>query len=1023
MLAVIYIVAAVYLGERLCRRFYRFVSLSHRWAAGVLVGLLLSSWLTYLAARVFAGARSPLLWGNILFFAVAISAISWLGRSPKEDAQMIEPRAVGSEKWDSITLGIYFVLACWMMFATFGFKAGKLLIGNNEWSDFGPNTAIVQSFAVGHNFPTEYPHFAGEPIRYHFLFYFQAGNLEFLGLNLAWSLNILSVLSLVCMLALVMALGEMLFNSRIVGRIGSALFFFHGSLSFIPFLRSQSSVAGAIRAIFNLKEFLPSGYPYRGELWGIWTQIVFINQRHLASGIGILLLVLIFLIDRYRQKAPQQEIEPALRADEQAIISPPPDATPVGETQSENRREVGSALAPGDPPMPPRAPDAALAAEAPPDGDSAIKDIRDPVTKIIKVIKDNVVSGRSFIFSGLLIGALPFWNAPVFTAAFAVLLSLFLLFPYRRYMVGLALTVAVVALPQILYLRSGNVRPRTYSLFHWGYVIGDPTIGKVVKYLAFTFGVKWLLLAFALIFVSWFHRRLFIAFSSLLLLTFFFQFSDEALTNHKFLNIWLILTNLFVAYGLWRLWHTKIRSSVITGHVAAVVLAILIVMGGIIDLFPIHNSYDMEMNYSNDRLVNWTLSETKPDAIFLTDRFVIHPILLAGRRIFYGWPYFTWSAGYDTDAREKVYRQMFESKDPQQVFRLLKDNGIAYVAFDGGVRRGGFIKNPNEQLFADNFQKVFEDKENKYDSLTIYKVPETVTQFVSAQGSPAVAQAGPPGISMFEGGKGTGNGQFDWPRGLAVDAKGNILVADTNTRIQKFSPEGNFLSSFGTLGSGEGEFREPTGIAVDRKGNIYVADFLNQRVQKLKPDGTFIAEWKGPADGFLGPRDIAIGPDNSVYVVDEGHTRIVKSDRDGKVLVVWGTRGDGDGQFNQAISVAVDEKNSRVYVADPRNRRIEIFDTKGQFVATWFVEEWRPIENAWYMQDLVVDSKAGRLYATSTQTDEVLVFDFAGNKIGALKPNPPDKLEGASSLVLTKGNLYVLNTFAARVSRIDLATK
>ncbi|MCA1606505.1 MAG: hypothetical protein LC775_13790, partial [Acidobacteria bacterium] len=70
---------------------------------------------------------------------------------------------------------------------------------------------------------------------------------------MAWSLNILSVLSLVCMLALVMALGEVLFKSRVVGRIGSALFFFHGTLSFIPFLRSQSSVADTIRAIFNLK--------------------------------------------------------------------------------------------------------------------------------------------------------------------------------------------------------------------------------------------------------------------------------------------------------------------------------------------------------------------------------------------------------------------------------------------------------------------------------------------------------------------------------------------------------------------------------------------------------------------------------------------------------------------------------------------------------------------------------------------------------------------------------------------------
>ena len=107
---------------------------------------------------------------------------------------------------------------------------------------------------------------------------------------------------MVCMLALVMSLGELLFNSRPVGRIGSALFFLNGSLASIPFLRSQSSLTQAFHAVLHLRGFLRSSYPYRGEDWGIWTQSVYINQRHFASGIGILLIVLIFLIDRYQQR-------------------------------------------------------------------------------------------------------------------------------------------------------------------------------------------------------------------------------------------------------------------------------------------------------------------------------------------------------------------------------------------------------------------------------------------------------------------------------------------------------------------------------------------------------------------------------------------------------------------------------------------------------------------------------------------------------------------------------------------------
>jgi hypothetical protein len=121
------------------------------------------------------------------------------------------------------------------MFGSIGMNEDKLRIASVPWADFGPNLAIVQSFAAGHNFPTEYPHFIGAPIRYHFLFWFQAGNLEFLGLNLAWSLNILSVASLVAVLLLIATLGETLFDSRAVGRIAAALLFFHGSLSYVPF--------------------------------------------------------------------------------------------------------------------------------------------------------------------------------------------------------------------------------------------------------------------------------------------------------------------------------------------------------------------------------------------------------------------------------------------------------------------------------------------------------------------------------------------------------------------------------------------------------------------------------------------------------------------------------------------------------------------------------------------------------------------------------------------------------------------
>src|SRR5256886_2737867 len=317
MLALIYFGLAICLGDFLCRRFYQFVSVAHRFAAAVLVGLLVSSWFTYLAGLAFAWASRPLLWGNLLFFIAAVALLSWprwkralrgttLGRSDSRAANLYLPRAEGSTIADWLLIAGYVALVSWMMFASFNSTGTKLQISNPQYSDFGPNTAIMQSFAVGHNFPTEYPHFSGDRIRYHFLFYFQAGNLEFLRLDSAWRLNLLSITTLVAMLILVMTLGEVLFNSRAVGRLGSLLFFFFGSLSYVPFLQKQASVRAAIQAITHQGEYLKTIFPYRGDAWGTWSQVTYLNQRHFASAIGILLLVLVFLLIRYRAIAAKK---------------------------------------------------------------------------------------------------------------------------------------------------------------------------------------------------------------------------------------------------------------------------------------------------------------------------------------------------------------------------------------------------------------------------------------------------------------------------------------------------------------------------------------------------------------------------------------------------------------------------------------------------------------------------------------------------------------------------------------------
>ena len=86
--------------------------------------------------------------------------------------------------------------------------------------------------------------------------------------------------------------------------------------------------------------------------------------------------------------------------------------------------------------------------------------------------------------------------------------------------------------------------------------------------------------------------------------------------------------------------------------------------------------------------------------------------------------------------------------------------------------------------------------------------------------------------SQSWGHKGTGDGQFIRPSGLADDSSGSIYVADSgNNRIQKFTGEGEFITKWGSQGTGDGQFIRPSGIAVDSSGKVFVVDTGNTRIQ------------------------------------------------------------------------------------------------------------------------------------------------------------------------------------------------
>ena len=968
MVALVYLAAVVLAGDALARRWLPSLSAPERWATAFLVGLPLASWLSYLSALVFEGVGDRLLLADLIvvWWLLLVAAWSWRsdrGRSadPTDSAGPVGSTGAerGTDRWDLVTIGAIVLLVGWMMASTYHVDDGRLAIASGLWSDFGPTSAIAQSFAVGDNFPTEYPHYAGEPIRYHFLYYFQVGNLTHLGLDPATANNVLSIGSLVAMLVLVMALGRRLFGSRLVGRLGALLFFFHGALSFIPWLIEQGSLERVLDTLPQLGTFMASGFPYRGEEWGIWTQMVFLNQRHLASAIGVLLVIVVFLLDR---------LPPATAAG-----AAPTDAAPTGTAAVPAWRRLRDLL-----PRP-----------------------VDPRTVVRATIRDPALPG--YILCGALAGMLPLWNGSMFVAAAAVLAAWLVLFPNRAQMLVLAVSSAILAVPQLLWVRPGTMAgEQTYPSLHWGYVVDDPTPANVATYIGFVFGPKLLLVAVALVAARWRQWRVFIAFSGLVAVAFLVQLSVEVLANHKFINAWLVVANLFAAAGLVRLWHARPRLR-IPARAVAVGLAAIIVVGGVIDLVPIRNQGSLAFAMDGDPLYEWVRDETDPNAVFLTDVYVVHQILLAGRRIHYGWPYYAWSAGYDVGPRETWYRDTFAERSPRTLAERLRDEAIDYVAIDDGLRAQTFAPRLNEDLFRAHFDQVFRDEDGSHANLAVYRVP---TDPAAIEGLPDA-----PAENMYAGGGGTGPGTLDGPRGIALEPAGTVLVVDSgNHRIGRFSSAGNLVDVIGGPGSGPGQFAGPVGVAVDRSGRIHVADAGNRRVQVLDPDGRFLHEWTGPDGGFEELTDLAIDND-LVFALDAARGRVVRIDPDGG-YVAWGSPGDGPGQLAGPTGLAA--AAGRVYVADPLNARVVVYGADGALLGGWPVPEWQGIDGL--VADVATDG-AGTVWLSSPATNSILVHGDDGTPIGSLAPAGPDALDGPAGLAFRpSGALFVTNAAGNRVS-------
>jgi len=170
----------------------------------------------------------------------------------------------------------------------------------------------------------------------------------------------------------------------------------------------------------------------------------------------------------------------------------------------------------------------------------------------------------------------------------------------------------------------------------------------------------------------------------------------------------------------------------------------------------------------------------------------------------------------------------------------------------------------------------------------------------------------------------------NYPGCIAVDGKGNTyvtVVEGEDHHVCKCDVDGKVIGKWGVKGTGDGEFDTPEGIAVDKSGNVYVCDRQNSRIQKFDSDGKFLAKWgkEGSDDGeFHFPAAVAVDKEGNVFVADSDNSRIQKFTPEGEFLTKWGEFGEQPGQFRVPLGIAVDASGN-VYVSDSHNHRIQKF--------------------------------------------------------------------------------------------------
>ena len=180
------------------------------------------------------------------------------------------------------------------------------------------------------------------------------------------------------------------------------------------------------------------------------------------------------------------------------------------------------------------------------------------------------------------------------------------------------------------------------------------------------------------------------------------------------------------------------------------------------------------------------------------------------------------------------------------------------------------------------------------------------------------------------GHKGENAGELTCPVGVATNKDRNIFVADNgNNRVQIFSWEGRHLGSFGGQGSLDSQLDHPWGLSLDSTGNVIVADRIHKLIKIFTSDGRFVMKIGG--QGFLSYPMHCVQCDEFFMVSDQTEHCIKVFNREGHFQYKFGKQGEGDGEFNYPRFLSVTQ-SKHLLVCDRDNHRIQVFELDGKFV-------------------------------------------------------------------------------------------